>query len=106
MTRIVYKGRTSGKDRVEVTWVTKSTCVKPVDARITVHVINQSNQASPVTVSFTLPASNATSSFIVPATTIVDVPVVGTAPITRISASVTDTGRSTDTLTGTKSGNF
>ncbi len=106
VTRLAYKGRAAGKDRVEVTWVAKSACVKPVDARLTATVFYQSSPSSPATVTFTHPASTATSNFNVSATTTLEVPVVGDSPIARIHVSLTETGRTTDTLSGTKSGSL
>lgn len=106
VTRLVYKGRAAGKDRVELTWVSRSACVKPVDARITAVVVYQSNQSSNANLTFTHPASSATSNFDVTATTTVEVPVSGDSPIARIATSLIETGRSTETLSGTKSGSF
>jgi len=103
--KIAYKGRSAGKDRVEVGWQVKSACTKPVDARITALVASQPGDSN-ATATFTHPANSGTSGFNVSASTTVEVPVANSNPIVRFAVSLNETGRSTDSVTATKSGSF
>ena len=103
--KLAYKGRAAGKDKVEVTWQAKSACVKPIEGRVTVHVISSAGQSSQTT-TFPHPASTATSGFDVTASGVVEVPVTSTDSILRLVASLSETGRSSQTVSGGKSGSF
>lgn len=103
--KLAYKGQSGGKERIDVAWRAKSSCIKPIDGRVTVHVITSSGQASQ-SVTVPHPPSTATSNFNVQGTATVEVPASGSGAIVRFAASLSETGRTSEQVTATKSGKF